>query len=67
VDFCRSFGSPLNGLWTALDNTESWLLAASGTLKADTGWLRPFNSRLPRSSTGTAFSTAAATRPLIKI
>src|SRR5262249_5907521 len=36
-------------------------VAASGTLKADTGWVRPFNARLPRSSTAITFSTAAAT------
>jgi hypothetical protein len=37
-----------------------------GTLKVDTGWLRPFNVRLPRFSSGVTVSTAAATRPLIR-
>ena len=49
------------------DNAESRLAGREQRVKGGYWLASPFNVRLPRSSTETTFSTAAATRPLIKI
>src|SRR5277367_6195526 len=57
----QSLGGP-----PSITRRAGWL-APSDTLKAETGRPSPFKAKLPRSSSGTAASTAAATRPLINI